>query len=86
MTERCWKLFVFWMAFIAYSNASASEVQVWAVPEGYKIDKFGKKIFVIDTKQDLSGIRKNNEIWDSATSTVALALLLAHAAAFRVAD
>ena len=51
----------------------AGEVNVWAAPEGYKIDKFGKKIFVQDPAQNLEAIKKRNSLWDAATKTIAIA-------------
>jgi len=49
-----------------------AELQVWAAPEGFKIDRFGKKIFVLDPNQNLAAIKTKNSIWDSATRTLSL--------------
>ena len=51
----------------------AGEMPVWAAPEGHKIDKFGKKIFVKDPSQDLEALKKSNGIWDAATKTISIA-------------
>lgn len=51
---------------------TTADVGIWAVPEGYKIAKSGRRIFVQDQNQDLSAIKRANTIWDSVTNRVAL--------------
>ena len=39
----------------------SAEVDAWAAPEGYKIDKFGKKIFTQDAKSgDIAALKKKS--------------------------
>ena len=44
----CVTLSVLVLAMAADAVATAAEVDVWAAPDGYKIDKFGKKIFTLE--------------------------------------
>ena len=55
------------------SSWAAAAPEVWAAPEGYKIDKFGKKIFTRDPGQKLEEIKKKNSIWDGAEKTITVA-------------
>lgn len=55
------------------SAVKAAELNVWAAPEGHKIDKFGKKVFVQDPKVNLTEIKKKNGIWDDETKSISLA-------------
>ncbi|MEW5983872.1 MAG: hypothetical protein AB1806_16085 [Acidobacteriota bacterium] len=43
---------------------------IWAAPEGYKIAKSGRRIFVQDTGQDLTAIKRANRLWDSAAGRI----------------
>jgi hypothetical protein len=42
----------------------------WALPEGYKIAKSGRRIFTQDSSQDLGALKQSNRIWDSTASTI----------------
>ena len=44
----------------------AADTGVWAAPEGFKIDRSGKKLFVLDPGQNLAAIKRRNGIWDGA--------------------
>ncbi|MFC1451709.1 glycoside hydrolase domain-containing protein, partial [Verrucomicrobiota bacterium] len=48
-------------------------IAVWAVPEGYKIDKFGKRILVLDRNQRIDALRDRNVIWDAEEELITLA-------------
>ena len=48
------------------------EVGIWVAPEGYKIAKSGRRIFVQDPSQDISAIKRANSLWDSTTSRISL--------------
>ena len=37
-------------------TAAAGELSVWGMPEGYKVDRFGKKIFTLDRGLDLGAL------------------------------
>jgi hypothetical protein len=52
--------------------APAGDVGIWAAPEGFKIDRFGTKVFVLDATRDLAAIKRTNSIWDSATMSILL--------------
>jgi hypothetical protein len=52
--------------------ARGAELGVWAAPEGCKIDKFGKKIFVLDPRQNLEEIKTKNRIWNRTAKTIRL--------------
>ncbi len=72
------------VAALVAAVAFAADVNVWAVPDGYKIDKFGKKIFVIDPKQDLGAIKRKNILWDADAKTIALAAARGETLAFQL--
>jgi hypothetical protein len=46
------------------------EIGLWAAPEGYKIAKSGRRIFVQDPNQDIAALKRGNSVWDSAASQV----------------
>ncbi len=54
------------------TSAVSNNVAIWAAPDGFKIDKSGTKIFVLDKKQDLAAIKTKNTVWDSATRKIAI--------------
>jgi hypothetical protein len=63
---------------------TAAELNVWAAPEGYKIDKFGKKIFTLDPSQKLDDIKTKNRAWDRAAKTVRLSAARGETVAFQL--
>jgi len=64
--------------------AAAAELNVWAAPEGYKIDKFAKKIFVLDPAQKLDELKTKNRVWDRATKTIRLSAARGETACFQI--
>ena len=42
------------VGLLMVATGARADISVWAAPEGYKIDQFGKKIFVLDKAQKLS--------------------------------
>jgi hypothetical protein len=60
------------LASLVAGTAAAADLSVWAAPEGFKIDKFGKKIFTLDPAQKIEEIKKENSIWNGSTRTISV--------------
>ena len=72
------------LVVLAGGGAQGAQVAAWAAPEGFKIDKFGKKIFVLDPSQKIDDLKLKNPIWDAAGSTVSLAGARGEVVAFQI--
>jgi hypothetical protein len=71
-------------AVLAGMPAPALDLGIWAAPEGFKIDRFGKKIFVLDDGQDLAAIKRTNSLWDSASRRIVLRAARGETVAFQL--
>lgn len=49
-----------------------TDIDIWAAPEGCKIAKSGRRIFVQDQSQDISALKRASRIWDSLTMRITL--------------
>ena len=58
---------------LSAGTVARAEVKVWAAPEGYKIDRFGAKIFTLDASQKIDAIKSRNRVWDGETRTIRIA-------------
>ena len=59
-------------AVLPGSSAVMAAVDVWALPEGFKLDRSGVRLFSLDRSLNLAALRRRSSIWDSATRTVSL--------------
>jgi len=59
-------------------------VGIWAAPEGYKIDRFGRRIFVQDRAQDVLALKVRNRLWDSVTRHITLQAARGETVAFQL--
>lgn len=66
------------------SVAQAANPAVWAMPEGYKVDKFGKKLFTLDAGQNLETLKAKNGAFDASSSTVSLVAARGETVAFQL--
>ena len=63
--------------------AGAEVVQVYALGDGYKLNKEGTKIWSLG-ELDLAALKRKSRIWDSATSTISLAAARHETVAFQI--
>ena len=68
------------------ASLMSADVDAWAAPEGYKIDKFGKKIFTQDAKAgDIAALKKKSSIWDGEAKAISLSGARGEVLAFQLA-
>ncbi len=58
-------------ALLATPTAPATP-PVWALPEGFKVDRTGDRVFSQDRRIDLRALRRRNSIWNAEERTVSL--------------
>lgn len=74
------RVFLSWVPSVALAGLlacaapqpPAADIPIWAAPEGYKVAKSGRRIFVLDPGQDISAIKRANGIWDSTARRISV--------------
>ena len=69
---------------LAAGGAAAAEIGVWAAPDGCKIDRSGRKLFVQDANQKIDQLKRANHIWDSKQGEISLAGARGETVAFQL--